>query len=110
MFDVLQEFAHHHLVGLPNTRDMFWPQVGAFFDFRQSGFQVAQLLFSLFVSLGGQQLSHKITSTTPLGRLLLSVANWRSAHASKSASSAATMTCKNGQTNSLESKSRACRG
>ena len=56
-----------------------------------SHLQIAQLLFGLFVSLCRQQFAHNTTSTTPLERLFRSVPNWRTAHASKSAVSTATM-------------------
>src|SRR5207253_663620 len=74
--------------------------VGAFFDFGQARLQIAQLLLGLLITVGGQGFAHNITSTTPLGCFLRSVANCRSAQASKSASSAATMICRNGQTSS----------
>src|ERR1700730_16148092 len=72
-------------------------EIRAFFKYRQSHFQIAQLLLGLFISRGCQNLGHSITSTTPLGRFLRSVANWRIAHASKSALSAAAMIWRNGQ-------------
>src|SRR5947209_16688639 len=90
-FDLLQELAHHHLVRSPHALQMIGTKVGAFFDFGQARFQIAQFLLGLLITFGGQGLAHNITSTTPLGRFLRSVANCRSAQASKSASSAATM-------------------
>src|SRR5205823_989990 len=87
-FDVLQVFADHHLVGPANACQPLGIEVRAFLDFRQACFQIAELLLGLLISLGGQNVAHSSTSTTPLCRFLLSVANWRVAQASKSASSA----------------------